>query len=91
MSAHLKTRMIVWVLVSIAGLGAVLPAAACPVCYGDTDSPMIRGAELSILFMAILTYALIFGGVALFIVLRRRARRLAQVPAEVGLGAEQPA
>ncbi|NJL28045.1 MAG: hypothetical protein HC897_09155 [Thermoanaerobaculia bacterium] len=90
MITHLKARATAWGVVLLAACAAV-PVGACPVCYGDTDSPMIRGAELSILFMAILTYALIFGGVALFIVLRRRARRLAQAPAEVGLGAEQPA
>lgn len=91
MRLKLKTRTVVWGLALLAILGAALPAAACPVCYGDTDSPMVEAAEASILFMAILTYALIFGGVALFIVLRRRARRLAHAPAEVGPLAEQPA
>lgn len=51
------------------------PALACPVCFGDTDSPMMRGAQLSIVFLAIVTYLLITGGVVVFLVLRRRAVR----------------
>lgn len=36
---------------------------------------MARGAEMSILFMAVLTYLVIFGGAAFFVALRIRARR----------------
>lgn len=91
MTTRLKTRMFAGALVVLGALALAAPSAACPVCYGDTDAPMVKAAGLSIVFMAIFTYALIFGGVALFIVLRRRARRLAHAPAEVGLGAEHPA
>jgi len=64
-------------------LGAVLAAAAacagraaaCPVCYGNSDAPVVHGAELSVMFMGLLTYALILGGAATFLVLRRRALR----------------
>ena len=84
-------------LVGVAGLASWLVAAeafACPVCYGQSDSPVIEATGLSIVFMAILTYGLILGGVALFFVLRRRVRRLEQVresSAEIGFGAENPA
>lgn len=91
MNAKLKIRVLACALVLLGMAAVAAPAAACPVCYGDTDSPMVEAAGLSIVFMAIFTYTLIFSGVALFLVLRRRARRLAQAPAQVGLGAEQPA
>lgn len=50
---------------------------ACPVCFGQTDSPIVKGIEASVLFMVGMTYFLILGGAALFIMLRRRARRMA--------------
>lgn len=57
---------------------AVAPEAfACPVCYGGADNSMIDGAKLSVMFMGGLVYAVIGGGVALFLGLRRRVRRLA--------------
>ena len=55
--------------------GFASPAEACSVCFGETESPMARGAEMSILFMAVLTYLVIFGGAAFFVALRIRARR----------------
>jgi len=49
---------------------------ACPVCYGESDSGFLDGARLSVIFMGILTYALIGGGLGIFLALRRRVRRL---------------
>lgn len=51
-------------------------ASACPVCYGETDSGILDGARLSVLFMGLLTYGLIGGGLGIFLALRRRVRRL---------------
>lgn len=58
-------------------------AQACPVCFGETDSPIVQGIEASVLFMVGVTYCLILGGAALFIVLRRRARRMEREQAGV--------
>ncbi|HEX9736774.1 MAG TPA: hypothetical protein VGG06_32815 [Thermoanaerobaculia bacterium] len=60
-----------------AGLAALAaaPVWACAVCFGETDSPMARGAELSIMFMVGVTYVVIVGGVAAFLALRFKARR----------------
>jgi len=55
---------------------------ACPVCFGDIDSPIIDGLQSSILFMVGVTYFEILSGVAAFILLRRRARRLASQTTE---------
>jgi len=51
-------------------------AAACPVCFGDTDDPVVDGVRWSVIFLGGLVYLLLGGGVAMFIILRRRAQRL---------------
>lgn len=52
-------------------------AAACPVCFGETDDQqVIDGVRWSVIFLGALVYVLMGGGVAMFLVLRRRARRL---------------
>ncbi len=62
---------------ALAAAVAAAPAFACPVCYGETDSPFAKAADLSVLFMMIVTYAVIVGGLVAFFVLRVRARRRA--------------
>lgn len=52
-----------------------LPSLACAVCFGDTDSPMAGAVNMSILFMIVVTYFVIGGGLVAFFVLRFRARR----------------
>jgi len=54
---------------------AAAPATACPVCFGEAESGIIDGVRWAIVFMGALVYALIGGGIALVIVLRRRALR----------------
>lgn len=52
-------------------------AAACPVCFGETDdTQVVDGVRWSVVFLGALVYVLMGGGVAMFLVLRRRARRL---------------
>jgi hypothetical protein len=63
----------------ILGLGAFLGLAwgatslGCPVCFGESDAPIVKGVQMSVLFMIGITYSLMFSGVAAVIVLRRRA------------------
>ena len=58
-------------LISVCG-----DALGCPVCYGESDDEILRGAELSVLFMVGLTYALLVGGGVLsFFLYRRHLRR----------------
>jgi hypothetical protein len=55
---------------------------ACGVCFGNSDSDMAHGVRLSVLFLLVLTYLVIGGGVAAFFYSRRRAMagdRLAQI------------
>jgi hypothetical protein len=60
---------------------------ACPVCFGDVEHPIIEGLEASILFLVGVTYFVILSGVAAFILLRRRARRLAAQTTDTSQGA----
>jgi len=65
----------------LAGLAA--PAFGCPVCFGETDSPMVHGMQASVLFMVAVTYLLIVSGLVTFFVLRRKALRNAAALAAV--------
>jgi hypothetical protein len=55
--------------------GALLPATAraCAVCYGRAEAPVLEGTRLSVVFLLVLTYLLLGGGVAGFLLRRRRA------------------
>lgn len=68
-----------WMILSVLAVLAVAlagQAGACPVCYGDSDAPVIKGAQISVLFMALVTYFLIGGGVVAGVLLHRRARKM---------------
>ena len=52
----------------------------CPVCFGESDAPIVKGVEMSVLFMVGITYSLMFSGVAAVIVLRRRVRQTNGAP-----------
>lgn len=49
-------------------------AFGCPVCYGAADSKILDGLNASIIFLLALTYVLVGGFIAFFIVLRYRNR-----------------
>lgn len=71
-----------WTLAALALVVAVLAtvpaldAGACPVCFGESDEAITAGVRWSVVFMGALVYLLIGGGLAMFLALRRRARRL---------------
>lgn len=50
-------------------------AAACPVCFGASDGPMLQGSNMGILALLVVTLVVLgaFGG--FFITLARRAAR----------------
>ncbi len=55
---------------------------ACGVCFGNSDSDMAHGVRLSVLFLLVLTYLVMGGGVAAFFYSRNRAKaghRVAQI------------
>jgi hypothetical protein len=57
-------------------------ALACPVCFGQSDAPMARAANLGILFLLGVTGFVLASFGAFFIYLMRRARMAAQLQAE---------
>jgi uncharacterized membrane protein YphA (DoxX/SURF4 family) len=69
-----------WAAAALAALAVVLAfaadAAACPVCFGDTEDQVAEGARWSMVFLGALVYLLIGGGLAVVLALRRRVRRL---------------
>jgi len=56
--------------------------AACTVCYGNSEAAVIQGAQQATLVMLGVTYLLLCGGGATFVILRRRARRSKNVADE---------
>jgi hypothetical protein len=49
-------------------------ALACPVCFGQSDSPMAWGTNMGIFFMLGVTGAVLTGFAAFFVYLMRRAK-----------------
>lgn len=74
-------------LTAVAMLAFATSAFGCTVCFGETDHPIVKGAEASVLFMVGVTYSVMVSGVVSFFLLRRRARRLM---AERGSVAPEP-
>lgn len=66
-------------LATVLGLALVLglePVLGCTVCYGGaSEAPVIRGAEMSVIFLGGLVYLLIGGGALTFFLYRRRLGR----------------
>jgi hypothetical protein len=65
-------------LLTIALLAAPRAAFACPVCFGDSDSPMALAMNMGILFMLIIVAGVLGAFASFFIYLMRRARRVAE-------------
>ena len=74
-----KTRHLVILLMIVAVPRA---AFACPVCFGQNDSPMASAANLSILVMLIITVGVLAAFASFFIYLMRRARLFAERAAD---------
>jgi hypothetical protein len=51
---------------------------ACSVCWGAAQDPVVHGTKLSIVFLLLLTYLLLGGGVGMFVAIRRKALRAAR-------------
>ena len=74
----MNRRRLIIATAAIAMLACAGSALGCTVCFGESDHPIVKGAEASVLFMVGVTYMLLGGGVASVILLRRRAKRLAE-------------
>jgi hypothetical protein len=67
---------------------ALAPSAAhaCAVCYGKAGGDMIDGARVSVLFLLGLVYLLLLGGIAAFVMARRRRGAPAAAPHDMERG-----
>jgi hypothetical protein len=61
-------------LLTLALLAAPRAALACPVCFGQSDSPMAWGTNMAIFFMLGLTGVVLAGFGAFIVYLMRRAK-----------------
>lgn len=53
-------------------------ALACPVCFGQSDSPLAAAMNLGIVFMLVIVGAVLAAFASFFIYLMRRARMAAR-------------
>ncbi len=74
----MSRRKFVLALAAFAMVVGATSAFGCTVCFGESDHPIVKGLEASVIFLVGVTYSLLGGGVASFFLLRRRARRLAE-------------
>jgi hypothetical protein len=58
-------------------LAMARPALACPVCFGQTDSPLANAMNLGILAMLAVVVAVLAGFASFIVYLNRRAAHLA--------------
>jgi len=56
-------------------------ALACPVCFGQSDSPLAKAMNLGILAMLVVVAGVLASFASFFIYLSRRARLADQLPA----------
>jgi len=89
MDRNLKTRISLVSAALLTGWLSFAPvAAACSVCFGNQEDPMVQGAANGVLLMVIVTYGMLLGMGALVATWFVRARRMragdsaAQTPAD---------
>lgn len=58
-------------------LAAPRAALACPVCFGQNDSPMAAAANMAIILMLVIVVGVLAGFASFIIYLMRRARMVA--------------
>lgn len=68
-----KTFVILMLLV----LAVPRSALACPVCFGDSNSPLAIATNMGIIAMLVVVGGVLGGFASFFIYLMRRARRVA--------------
>ena len=61
-------------LFTVLVLAAPRAALACPVCFGQNDSPMAWGVNMGVFAMLAMTGGVLAGFAAFFVHLMRRAR-----------------
>ena len=65
-------------LITIGAVAAPRAALACPVCFGDANSPLTIATNMGIIAMLVVVAGMIGAFATFFIYLNRRARRVAE-------------
>jgi hypothetical protein len=65
-------------LFTIGLLAAPRAALACPVCFGDSNSPLAIATNMGIIAMLVVVAGMIGAFATFFIYLNRRAKRVAE-------------
>ena len=75
-------RVLFAIVVAALTLGVPRAALACPVCFGNSDSPMALAANMGIFAMLIVVAGVLGGFASFFIYLMRRAKLAAAKESE---------
>jgi len=73
------------ILFTVGLLAAPRAALACPVCFGNSDSPIAIATNTGIIFMLAVVAAVLCGFASFFIYLMRRAKLVAAKEASEGI------
>jgi hypothetical protein len=65
-------------LLTLGVVAAPRAALACPVCFGDANSPLAIATNMGIIAMLVVVAGMIGAFATFFIYLNRRARRVAE-------------
>jgi hypothetical protein len=66
------------ILLTLGAVAAPRAALACPVCFGDANSPLAIATNMGIIAMLVVVAGMIGAFATFFIYLNRRARRVAE-------------
>jgi hypothetical protein len=64
-------------IITLGLLAAPRAALACPVCFGNSDSPLASATNMGIIAMLVVVAGMIGAFATFFIYLNRRAKRVA--------------
>jgi hypothetical protein len=64
-------------ILTLGAVAAPRAALACPVCFGNADSPMAIATNMGIIAMIVVVVGMIGAFATFFIYLNRRAKRVA--------------
>ncbi len=82
--------MIRGALLSLAFVALPRAVFACPVCFGQSDSPLANATNLGIIAMLVVVAAVLSAFAAFIVHLNRRARLVAQAAADGTARAQTP-
>ena len=70
----LSVRNVLRSIATTALVGVPRAALACPVCFGQSDSPLAKGVNMGVLFLLGTITAVLIGFASFMIYLARRAK-----------------